>query len=304
VTFSPHSGRQGIDPTHRRLLVVEEMKLSPSHILRRGNRRISTIRFERILNAAARTVASRAERLQAFATHLEQRRLKHRNAVNPNALLVWIPKTAGTSLNTLLTDAGGQALFTISDARRYFRNRGIVTFGHIGIPQLRAAGVLQDHFYNSALKFAFVRNPFDRAVSLYEYSRAIAKIPPTMSFSIFCRMLKERAYEDVGDYNHVGLSQLNPQLKWLAGSNGELCIDFLGRFESLDQDISRLMRQLNLPVTPAPIPRANTSSRQPIESYYGDAEVEAIQTAYRCDFDAFGYSAIPRWELDRVSRAA
>ncbi|HEX2474861.1 MAG TPA: sulfotransferase family 2 domain-containing protein [Lacipirellulaceae bacterium] len=230
--------------------------------------------------------------------------MKKRNAVNPNALLVWIPKTAGTSLNSLLTDAGGQMFLSTAEARRYFRNRGIVTFGHISVPHLREAGIIHDEFYRSALKFAFVRNPFDRAVSLFEYSRLIAKIPASMGFPTFCQMLKDHAYEDIGDYNHLGLSQLNPQTRWLSGSKGELCVDFVGRFESFEDDVRVVLRRLNLPTKNGAIPHVNRSQRMATETYYCDAEVEAVQHAYRCDFEAFGYSLIPRWTLERASRVA
>jgi hypothetical protein len=265
---------------------------------------MSTRLVERILHAAAGRLASKSQRLLSTAQHLEQRRLKKRNATNPNALLVWIPKTAGTSLNSLLTKAGGQTFLSIPEARRYFRNRGIVTFGHISVPHLRDAGLINYEFYRSALKFAFVRNPFDRAVSLFEYSRLIAKIPASMGFPTFCQMLKDHAYEDIGDYNHLGLSQLNPQVRWLMGAKGELCVDFVGRFESFDDDVQVVMRRLNLPIASAGIPHVNQSQRMATETYYCDAEVEAVQHAYRCDFEAFGYSLIPRWELERASRAA
>ena len=266
--------------------------------------RISTRRLERVLNATARRLGASAQRLSGLAQHLEQRRVKKRNAANPNALLVWIPKTAGTSLNSLLTKAGGQTFLSIHEARRYFRNRGIVTFGHISIPHLREAGIITDEFHNSALKFAFVRNPFDRAVSLFEYSRLIGKIPSSMGFPTFCQMLKDHAYEDIGDYNHLGLSQLNPQVRWLIGAKGELGVDFVGRFESFADDMQIVLRRLNLSVENGAIPHANRSQRMATESYYCDAEIEAVQHAYRCDFEAFGYSLIPRWELERARPAA
>lgn len=266
--------------------------------------RISTRRLERLLNATARRLGASAQRLSGLAQHLDERRRKKRNAANPNALLVWIPKTAGTSLNSLLAKAGGQTFLSTTEARRYFRNRGIVTFGHISVPHLREAGIITDEFYNSALKFAFVRNPFDRAVSLFEYSRLIGKIPASMGFPTFCQMLKDHAYEDIGDYNHLGLSQLNPQIRWLVGGKGELCADFIGRFESFAEDVQTVLRRLNLPVEISKVPHVNRTQRMATETYYCDAQVEAVQHAYRCDFEAFGYSLIPRWELERARLAA
>jgi hypothetical protein len=265
---------------------------------------MSTLHLERALTTVANAFISSANRLHALAHLFWQRRMTDRNGSNPNALLIWIPKTAGTSLNSLLAQAGGQTFLSIDAARRYFRNRGIVTFGHIGVPHLREAGIIDDAFYMSAFKFAFVRNPFDRAVSLYEYSRRIEKLPPMIGFPMFCRILKDHAYEDIGDYNHLALSQLNPQSRWLMGCDGQLCVDFIGRFENFASDVEIILRRLNLPVPVGGVPHVNQSTRQPTDKYYGDAEIEAVQTAYRCDFEAFGYSLIPRWERLRPATAA
>jgi hypothetical protein len=257
--------------------------------------------LERMLNAAAKRLASYATRLESLCQQKAHTRASQQNASNPNALFIWIPKTAGTSLNNLLREAGGQKLKWEAEARSYFRNRGIVTFGHMSVPHLREAGIISDDFYDSAVKFAFVRNPFDRAVSLYEFLRSIEVLPPSMGFSTYCTMLREREFEDIGAYNRLGLSPINPQLAWLTDRNGEPCVDFIGRYEQLDRDVRALIGLLKIDVPNKAVAHANKSVRKPIEEYYGPAEVEAIQTAYRCDFESFGYSVTPGWQRLRIA---
>lgn len=255
--------------------------------------------LERFINDATSFATAGASRLQRLSMHLTHLRSLQRNSRNANALYVWIPKTAGTTLNSVLADQGGQTLLSASDAERYFRNRGIVTFGHMSVRHLRAAGIITERFYSSSWKFAFVRNPFDRAVSLFEYLRAIGTLPPLTSFSLFCKYINEHAYERIGAFNHVGLNQLNPQLAWITNDAGEVFTDYIGRFENFENDIRVVFDALRIPVVKQRVTHANRSTRHPTQSYYGDAEVQIIRDAYECDFEAFGYSAIPPWEVKR-----
>lgn len=85
--------------------------------------------IEMILQATAKRVAAHASRLESLALRMEHNRARRRNESNPNALFIWVPKTAGTSLNNLLMEAGGQKLKSEAEAKAYFRNQGIVTFG-------------------------------------------------------------------------------------------------------------------------------------------------------------------------------
>jgi hypothetical protein len=61
---------------------------------------------------------------------------------------------------------------------------------------------------------------------------------------------------------------------------------------------------LNVPIPAGGVPQVNQSPWQPTEKYYGDAEIDAVQAAYRCDFEAFGYSLIPCWEVQQARIAA
>jgi hypothetical protein len=78
-------------------------------------------------------------------------------------------------------------------------------------------------------------------------------------------------------------------------------VDFIGRYEQLDRDVRALISLLKIDVRSKAVAHANKSVRKPIEEYYGAAEVEAIQTVYRCDFESFGYSFTPGWERLRVA---
>ena len=85
---------------------------------------------------------------------------------NQDAVFLWIPKTAGATLYKALDIHICTKLLELPWAKLRFRNRGLVTFGHMEYAQLVKAGVVGSHFDEGAFKFCFSRNPYSRAVSL------------------------------------------------------------------------------------------------------------------------------------------
>jgi hypothetical protein len=125
---------------------------------------------------------------------------------------IWIPKTAGTSVYKTLGAVRRKALPRI---KYRFANNGFYTFGHMDYAQLVAQGHVSKEYDKSAYKFAFVRNPYDRAVSLFFYLKKVGTISPDETFLSFCLKLDEKEFEPIGLYNVSGLSQCNPQVRWL-----------------------------------------------------------------------------------------
>lgn len=174
-----------------------------------------------------------------------------------------------------------------------------MTFGHMSVPKLLDAELIDPRFYQEGWKFAFVRDPFDRAVSLFEYLRQHGWLPKLTTFSIYCKYIDSGAYEPVGLINHDGLSQLNPQVAWLKDSSGELMTDYIGRFETLQESVSVVMDRLGVPHKYRTLGHENPSARKDsLASYYGHSEIEIVQRAYCEDFETFGYSTSPGWLAD------
>jgi len=149
-------------------------------------------------------------------------------------------------------------------------------------------GYLNSEFFKKAWKFSFVRNPFDRAVSLFEYLKSQQRLPPETSFSIFCQFLDENNVTPVGLYNHKSLSICNPQSNWTHDNNGKCQTDFIGKFETLQDDYDNVCDHLKIPTTL--LQKQNSSSRQPLSTYYGAREIEIVTNFYKNDFIFFNYS--------------
>ena len=101
-----------------------------------------------------------------------------------NILFIWVPKTAGTSIfSTLKLNnqiANGNFKYN-------FNNYTDVTFGHADINILLKQKVISQEFYDNSFKFCIVRNPYDRAVSLFHY----LKLNKKYSFKLWVKYLYE-----------------------------------------------------------------------------------------------------------------
>lgn len=213
---------------------------------------------------------------------LMRERMRARN--RKNAVFIWIPKTAGTSLHDALN---APKLKNLALVRDRFPGSGIVTFSHMDYAELVKEDFIPREFDETSYKFAIVRNPYDRAVSLFFYLKKNRTLPAGETFLSFCRRLSEEGCEPIGLYNVKGLSQCNPQVRWLEN----IKLDFMGRFESLEEDCNVVFRHLDL--KSLPLPRLRASKRVGYGQYYCPETKAIVEEFYKEDFDVLGYETIP-----------
>lgn len=208
---------------------------------------------------------------------VEQLRTRHQN----NAVFIWIPKNAGSSLVSALN---APKLKSLNLVKYRFAQKGIVTFGHMDYAKLVEEKFVSNAFDESAFKFAFSRNPYDRAVSLFFYFKKVKAIPQIESFLTFCRRLKEDGCEPIGLYNLDGLSQCNPQTRWIEN----IKLEYIGKVETIEADTNHIFDSLGLK-PPAQVPRKNITSHKKYIDYYCHESKSIVEDIYREDFIRFGY---------------
>lgn len=201
-----------------------------------------------------------------------------------HAIFLWIPKTAGTSVFAALeSGARFTKLKRIREVETLFNHSGRVTFGHINCRMLVDKGVVDASYFDHAFKFAFVRDPYARAVSLYQYLKKEKRLPALTTFLQFCQILENGRVEPIGLYNSSGLSQCNPQVRWLEG----LALDFLGRYEELDSDFNYLAGKFDLAVSQ--VPHLNSSTTTDAAALYCPESKRIVEAFYAEDYAAFDY---------------
>ena len=193
-------------------------------------------------------------------------------------IFIHIPKTAGSSIRKLLlpraiknpTSRLSSALkrFDLPKDYRKFR------FGlHYSL--LEAQLKLPDEVFESYKKIAFVRNPWDRMVSSFAYKVHGTKDKKrTISYS-FEEFIKSQANR-------------KNQSDYLLDKNGDLGCDFIGRFESLDEDYLRMQAFLNIELPP--LTKLNVSKRSgAYRDYYTQSTRDLVAQYYKNDIELFGY---------------
>lgn len=129
-----------------------------------------------------------------------------------NICFVWIPKTAGTSVYTLMSEKLDMKLYI--ENYQSFNNEGNVTFAHLDVIQLIKNRTIKKEYFDNTLFFSVVRNPYDRFVSLfYDYKKS-RRIAPHTTIREFAWAMKQFTRKP-GLYNVLDHSQASSQISWL-----------------------------------------------------------------------------------------
>jgi hypothetical protein len=143
------------------------------------------------------------------------------------------------------------------------------------MPAEEAKALLNDDkVWRSYFKFAFERNPWDRQVSLYyQRYRSEDERPPFATFIHSGRRARINNY----DIYSIG---------------GEPTVDFLGRFETLEQDFRHALGQVGLKFNKS-LPRAKATFRPnalPYRAYYEGETIAIVGDWYKREIDLLGYA--------------
>jgi len=174
---------------------------------------------------------------------------------NHKCIFVHITKTAGSSITKCL---GGHDIG--SPHRDIFKYRSTLP------PQI----------FNNYFKFAFVRNPWDRMVSEYHYQRQ-RKDGKKTNLS-FIEYLKQ---------GHP--SQTSNQLKWIStitNNNIKILVDFVGKFENLEEDIKLISKKINYEII---LPKINSSEHDNYQKYYTDETKNIVANSHKHDIEYYKY---------------
>jgi len=214
-------------------------------------------------------------------------------------------KTAGTSIELALTKLCGDddiitPLTAIDEARRVdgrgaqnwklhgwwnsprpFWKRRLLKFtaadyGFYNHMTADAAKALlnDDNVWRSYFKFAFERNPWDRQVSFYQHRYRKEPAPP--SFPEFIHGDKRAR---INNYEIYSL-------------DGDVAVDFIGRYENLEADLKHALSQVGLTLDEA-LPRAKGTFRKdkrPYREFYDDDTRDIVGDWYAREIKLLDYA--------------
>lgn len=190
-------------------------------------------------------------------------------------IFVHVPRAAGTSVANALFEEGDR--------------------GHI---PLYAYQSFDADRYQRYTKIAFVRNPYSRLVSAFHQVKFNAHNEKVQAWA-------ERYLSDIDTFDvfldrlHASLSfrlvvmslaHFRPQWEFLM-IDGEIAVDFLGRFETINRDFERLAEQLSVD---ARLGHMNRSDHDAYLSYYTESTSAIVRRIYQKDFALLDYTMMPQ----------
>ena len=196
--------------------------------------------------------------------------------IKDNYIFVHIPKTAGESLEHSLSGYNQFKYFTSYD---YINNRPLQ---HLTAAEIqRELGVVE---FSKYYKFTFVRNPFSKCVSEYfwwkRFSQKITSFREWV-YQELSSLITQNQTRSVYQKHNV------EQYKFIFDRNGSKLINFIGRFENLQNDFDIICDKIGIPLQQ--LPHKNKTNHKHYTEYYDDETREIVAQKYARDIEYFGY---------------
>ncbi|PWJ40939.1 sulfotransferase family 2 domain-containing protein [Sediminitomix flava] len=189
--------------------------------------------------------------------------------IDNKMLFIHIPKSAGSSIGKVLIGDKKPGHWTTDDFMAMNKAR-----------------------FNEYYKFCFVRNPWDRVVSSFFYLKKGGNNPKDLEFSQTelknINSFEEFVYSLNENENLQNWIHFIPQNHFITDGYGRINVDYVGKFESLDQDFSLVLEKIGLPQIE--LPKVNKSKHKNYQEYYTDETKEIIGNLYREDISLFNYT--------------
>lgn len=178
-------------------------------------------------------------------------------------IFIHINKTAGTSISTALD-------FSI---KQHFTAKEIID-------------LIGEDKWRRAFKFTFVRNPFSKVISHYHYRIETNQTQMKSKKIDFKTWLKKTYGEEKDPFYYDNPKMFLPQCEWLKNHNDLIDIDFIGKFENLENDFREVQSKLGLNKK---LPAMNKTKRDHYKNYHDQETIEIINNWFFEDLERFDY---------------
>lgn len=188
-------------------------------------------------------------------------------------VFVHIPKTGGTSIK--------HALYNFYDGQIEFDGERVTDLDgyrpHIAMTK-DLSSKCKGYF-----KFGFVRNPWSWHASIWRFFNR-----PDRN-NRFITGISFSAYIDLICNTETSLPYIKNQIDWVS-ENGELTVDFIGRFEHLSRDFELILDRIDLNKKTIKLPHYKNNGPYEYRGLYNNNTREMIAIHNKRDIEAFGYT--------------
>jgi len=215
-----------------------------------------------------------------------------------NFIFIHIPKTAGTSIAKKLRPYANPRTMTpwrairralpiggaVNPQRAWFEMHDTAEF-----VREKLSAEVYDHYF----RFAFVRSPYTHAYSHYHFLK-------TYAYKKYANIVNQQTFEAYLEWRLKSnqkafrtrvqrFALLADQTSFIYDQQGECLVNYIGRFEHIQQDCEQLAQQLDIPDLKLEHHRKGTYKRNLTPSELSQAERDLIHELYKRDFENFQY---------------
>lgn len=222
-------------------------------------------------------------------------------------IFIHIPKTAGQSIERVFLNLVNLKWETRAPLLLRYNDKlelGPPSLAHLKIDEYVRYKYLTQDMLDDYFKFSFVRNPWDRMISIYKYLGFSQKYE-FKSFLI--NVFKDKVWQEKKWF-------VRPQSDFICGEDGEVLVDFIGKFENLQDDFYKVCEIIGVP--PIELLHVNKSKKaitpslrlkkiveylwwhfkgrgiahfRRYQDYYDSESYEVVAELYKKDIELFGY---------------
>jgi len=229
-----------------------------------------------------------------------------------NLLFIHIPKNAGKSIGLSLglisfeeDQRSGRSLLnkffryglkktkpSLPSKKLYGTYDYVLSSQHLTYLEMKLLGFLDDKQAEKSFKFSICRNPWSRAVSIYNHMSS--QTNPDVNFDEFC----EQWFNDKSiipsfiRQDHNRLAFRRTQSEFIVDKYNQVAVDMIIKYENLAKDYQSLCNKLgveNSKLRYFEKIKSPKKIRSNYRDYYSEKSKKIIQAFFEEDIDRFGY---------------
>lgn len=195
-------------------------------------------------------------------------------------IFVEVPKTASTSIRSVIGNPSKPHLNIVQIREKFISSQLETLNDNMNLSKEDALTQALNKF-NSYFKFGFVRNPWDRVVSLYNRKEGM-QLSDKMSFEQFVEWIQNSSDTCIHPKEHKN------QLDWFIDEKGEVIVDYIGKFEDLENGWQYICQKIKVNEK---LPHSNKNpTKKNYKNYYNSRTRKIVEQKFRTDIEYFDYT--------------
>ena len=152
---------------------------------------------------------------------------------------------------------------------------------------IAAKEMLPATYFDCLYKFGFVRNPWDLQVSSFHHIKR--ERPEALNGHTDFKSFMQFKFDPDRPYQYHIETSLSLQSDYLIDLHGNLCVDFMGRYENLQNDFDTVCQKIGIKAKQLPKYRVANNRKSDYRSYYDSETLDLVGEHFKRDIELLEY---------------